>query len=404
MMPVDGMAMPIGTSKDKNKATKQSSHDIIKSLDGTPVPSDTGAANMNDKDYEKLLQMNMTNMQTIQEQQQLLQQKDKIITQLQTQAAANTWQGDTILFEDYAEDWFKTRKQLVRPTTWQKNRIYYNAHLLPAFKGMTLMQLDKRTLQKVFDELGQTHAPATMKIIKSTMSLILDDAMEADLIPKNYMKVVKIKQGESNHKRALTQDEIRRLSLAVEHERLWIILYLGLGTGMRPEEMLGLKWSCVDFANKCIHVEETYTRDAKSKPHKGDTKTKGSKRDIAIGDTLVACLKRYQKEQRTSYGCKTYVLSTRRKGKDEQLHPKTLDNLKYKWRKKAGIPDFTLYMLRHTYASIASEGGVPMVSIMRQMGHSTTKMLETVYIHQRTNKDQYDCASVVDNIAFSHVS
>lgn len=344
--------------------------------------------------------MYFQNLQTIQEQQQLIAEQQRLIAELQQRGNAARCKGDTILFEEHAERWFSMRKQLVSVTTWHKNRNCYDAYLYPAFKGLVLTQLDKMTLQSVMDTLAETRKPATMKIIKSTMNMILNDAMDGDLIPKNYMSVVKIKQGESDHKRALTQDEIKCLLLATEHERLWIIPYLGLGTGMRPEEMLGLKWECVNLDEGYIYVEEVYTRDVHSRAIKGEPKTKSSKRRIYIGTTLIEKLRQYQKEQREQFGKKVYVLGTRDKRKDGQTHPTTLDRKKYKWRKAACIPDFTMYFLRHTYASIAHESGIDELTIARQMGHVDTKMLEHVYIHQRNHQDQINCASVLDTALF----
>lgn len=349
---------------------------------------------------EQLPAMYFQSLQTIQQQQQLIADQQQRIAELQQRNTMPAYKGDTILFEDYAEMWFNMRKQQVRHTTWHKNRICYDTHLFPAFHGFTLTQLDKMTLQPVFDTLAETRKPATMKLIASTMNMIINDALDADLIPKNYMKVVKIKQGESDHKRALSQDEIKCLLLATEKERLWILPYLGLGTGMRPEEMLGLKWSCVHLDEGYISVEETYTRDVHSRPVKGEPKTKGSKRLISIGATLIEKLRQYQKEQREQFGEKTYVLGTRDRRKDGQTHPKTLDRKKYEWRKKACIPDFTMYFFRHTYASVAHESGVDEITIARQLGHADTKMLEHVYIHQRTNQDQIECANVVDSVMF----
>jgi integrase len=44
-------------------------------------------------------------------------------------------------------------------------------------------------------------------------------------------------------------------------------------------------------------------------------------------------------------------------------------------------PPITFHMLRHTWASLAVMGGVPLTVVARNLGHRDTRMVETVYGH-----------------------
>jgi integrase len=44
-------------------------------------------------------------------------------------------------------------------------------------------------------------------------------------------------------------------------------------------------------------------------------------------------------------------------------------------------PPITFHMLRHTWASLAVMGGVPLVVVARNLGHVDTRMVERVYGH-----------------------
>ena len=242
--------------------------------------------------------MNLDNNITMtQEQlQQLIQQS--VLSAMQVNLRP-TCKGDNILFTDFAEEWFNSRKD-VRPTTLSKNRIYYDKHLRTRLTGKTLTQIDVPTTQALFDSIQLK--PATLKIIKSVLNMIMTWADARGLIEKNPMEFVSIPKGESDHKRSLTREEITRLTEATKDERLWIVPYLCIATGMRPGELLGLKWDNVDLEGHQLFIEETFTLDAYSKTHVGEPKTKRSRRFIALDGKVAILLKQYQQEQTNRYG------------------------------------------------------------------------------------------------------
>lgn len=211
--------------------------------------------------------------QQLAEKDRLISERDNTITQLQRQHGSQ-YAGDTLLFTDFAESWFAGRKHTVGQGTYAKNRINYDKHIMPHLKGMMLSEVTVPVVQGLLNLAMEHLSSATVKLVKSTLKMILDSADGQDLIKKNPMPFVRIKYEESRHKRALTADERKRLFLATERERLWIVPYLALGTGMRQEEVLGLKWSCVDFEQKQIYIEEVYARDCHSKAFKAEPKTK----------------------------------------------------------------------------------------------------------------------------------
>lgn len=340
------------------------------------------------------LNMNLdNNIQTImvtpQELQQMIEQSIAKVSM------GPIYKGGNILFTDFAELWFNSRKD-VRPTTLAKNRINYDKHIKPVLEGKTLSQVNVPTLQGLLDSLNLK--PATLKLVKSVLNMIMTWADAQWLIEKNPVQFVKIPQVESDHKRSLTKEEIARLFAVTKDDKLGIIPPLCIATGMRPGELLGLKWDNVDFKNSCIYISETFTLDCYSKAHVGEPKTKGSKRYIAIDGNIINLLKEHKAKQTSHYGNKTYVLSNRHE--DKQINPSTLRAKINMWKRKADIPDLCGYMFRHTSATLAYEAGVPLLPIARQFGHATTKLLETTYIHQTTTQDQRECAEAVSKAIF----
>ena len=153
------------------------------------------------------------------------------------------------------------------------------------------------------------------------------------------------------------EEENRLLAAAEPHIRALAVLILE--TGMRSlREALSLCWKDVDFVNDVIHVRES--------------KTIAGERTIPM-----------------SYRCKTELLQWRSLiGPEFSCHvfpnmqkpEKPLKDLRRSWAnalKKAAIPYFWLYDLRHTLASRLSQAGVSPIFVAQIIGHSSTSILST---------------------------
>lgn len=89
--------------------------------------------------------------------------------------------------------------------------------------------------------------------------MLFDCAVENEIISKNPVtKVVKCTGGrKSKEMRALTIDEQRLFLEAVNGASNYNQYALILQTGLRTGELIGLRWSDVDFKNNVIHVRRT---------------------------------------------------------------------------------------------------------------------------------------------------
>jgi integrase len=82
-------------------------------------------------------------------------------------------------------------------------------------------------------------------------------------------------------------DEIHVFLKNCEGERHYLTFLLAIYTRMRRGEILGLKWSDVDFANKRIHVNRSLAHIPKRGYTLTTLKTKSSKRQIPIPEFVL---------------------------------------------------------------------------------------------------------------------
>ena len=156
-------------------------------------------------------------------------------------------------------------------------------------------------------------------------------------------------------------------------------------TGLRPGELLGLRWSDVDLDKASIAVQQSAGR----MPGEGVSfripKTRRSRRAVALSRETVAVLRRHrtsQHEERLRAGA-AYT--------DHGLvfqtaigTPVDPSNLRRVWRsivKSVGIGHVRFHDLRHTHASLMLKQGTHLKVVSERLGHASIAVTADIYSH-----------------------
>ena len=116
---------------------------------------------------------------------------------------------------------------------------------------------------------------------------VVTKAIDLDLLIKNCARQVNIaiSKEEKKERRVLTRSETE-LFLNYAKDTFYYDMYvLALDTGMRIGELMGLKWSDIDFDRKMLYVRRSlcyFHKEGKYVVHWHDTKTHNSKRTIPL--------------------------------------------------------------------------------------------------------------------------
>jgi integrase len=150
-------------------------------------------------------------------------------------------------------------------------------------------------------------------------------------------------------------------------------------TGARQGEILGLKWSDIDFMKKQICINRTFNMGRFFTP-----KTKGSARRIDLAPMVIRDLA---------------VWKLKSGGKDDDLvfaneagQPMNYSNMVQRYYRKAlkdaGISQIRFHDLRHTYASLLLAQRENIKYIQTQLGHSSPTVTLNVYSHLMKSENQ----------------
>jgi len=195
--------------------------------------------------------------------------------------------------------------------------------------------------------LNEGAKPATVNRILACLRTMLNKAIEWGKLKDTPMKKVKLFKEDNIRTRFLAKEELERL-LDNCPIHLKNIVVFAINTGMRRGEILNLKWSNIDFRNKCIHVEKT-----KSK----------TPRVIPINSALERLLINIRENSISEY-----VFC---------YHKNKIDSVKTGFNsamRKARINDFRFHDLRHTFASYLVMNGVDINTVKELLGHKKIEM------------------------------
>jgi integrase len=248
---------------------------------------------------------------------------------------------------------------------------YLRSHLVAAFGSRPLNEISRWDIQNfIADKLKQGHSGAHVHGMRTTMSKVLQSAVEWGLLTENPARGCRIANRASVKKRVfLMPDQVEKLTKALPDPCRTIVL-IAVSTGCRIGEILALRWGRLDFAAGSIAIEETYSDGF------GPPKTKSSRRIIPMSASLKKLLmERFAASSRTN--AEDLVLSTRM---GTPLSPKNLRNRVLEpTRQKLGLPLISWHSFRYTHTTWLSEAGVSPRVAQAILGHSDVSMTLNVY-------------------------
>ncbi|MDQ1341001.1 MAG: Integrase [Campylobacterota bacterium] len=239
-------------------------------------------------------------------------------------------------------------------------------HIQKQFGKKRLDQIKPSDLAVWQNRMLETLATKTVKTIRTVFNAVFDDAMKDEIIKRNPFTLIRSPTGEEmREKKPFSLEEID-LILSNAPKSMKAFFAIGFFTGMRTGEIIGLRWSDIDYEENIIKVQRSRRQGIESLP-----KTKNSIRDVEILDTLKPFILEHQElsdDNKSGYVFETSF------GRPFN----TTDKISYwYWRpllKELDIPYRNLYQMRHTFASMMISEGEDILWVSNMLGHKDSSM------------------------------
>ena len=206
----------------------------------------------------------------------------------------------------------------------------------------------------------------------------LNAAERQEYITKNPMRAVSPPKKRQREAKFYTPEQLGILLDKAVGTRLELPMFICAYLGLRRGELCGLRWSDVDLEHKTITIENTRTQAGKKEIEKG-TKTASSTRTLYLPDTLCDMLKAAREHQQACRATYKNTLIVMEDGRP--FRPNYLSELFGKFLADNDLPKIVLHELRHTFASLSNQAGIPAYNIGKALGHSTPATTQKIYTH-----------------------
>jgi len=297
---------------------------------------------------------------------------------------------------------------------WYERRI--RCHIKPKLGHYKISEISTRMIDNFLKEVSNAgkfipaHCYSVLKTAWQQMIYDGDVGVSTNLLDK----VRPPKRPDVEHN-IWTVDQVKIFLKAVEHYRYHLFYFVCFTTGMRANEVLGLRWRDIDFVNNKISVKNKIEK-AGLNPELGTPKTKKSVREIKMIPQLSTAFEKHKKDQAkermqryraqlpyNDYGPEfADLVFTKQEGgpvKKEQLRKKEfVPAIKAcQSDKKTWIPQIRIHDLRHSAATYLLDIGTPLEIVAEILGHSTPFFTRKTYVKDNVKRQDAPMARMAQD-------
>jgi integrase len=281
-----------------------------------------------------------------------------------------TFASTTVSLGEYMQSWLDSTKASKRQNTWKSYEQLARNYLIPKLGKSKLKDLRPDQIQEFYNRLLADNV-GTYSIIKIHIMLhsALQQAVKVGLANRNATDAAIPPKPPSKEMKILEENQVSQMLVAVQGTRLGTLLQLAVTTGMRQMELLGLKWTDLDWIKQTLKVERQLERSTTDQVKFVQPKTNYGRRILALGDQTIMAMrmhyKRQNEERKAAGECwSEYGLIFTTKTGTPINYRNLLRDFKLLLQ-NAGLPSIRFYDLRHTAASLMLNHGIPVIVVSR---------------------------------------
>jgi len=318
--------------------------------------------------------------------------QEKVTLEKEQLAGGST--EEQMLLIDYLYKWLEQSRPTIAKTTYKAYKMMIDGRISNAFvkTGITIGSLKPQQIQDFYQTILDDGC-TTNTVIRyhALLRKAMQNAVKKDIIEKNPVDKVDRPKKNIYHAEHYNAEEMKCLFEAVQGDPLETCVKLAAYYGLRRSEVLGLKWSAVNFKNKTISIRHKVIEDLVDGHYvpvgEDVLKTKSSFRTLPLIPMVEKLLLQEKQKQETyrrlfkkSY-CLDYLDYICLDEMGKLLRPNYVTE-HFAWiLGKYDLKKIRFHDLRHSCASLLLANGISMKQIQVWLGHSTFATTADIYSH-----------------------
>ena len=292
--------------------------------------------------------------------------------------------------DEYLVEWLEDHKRNITTRTYEGYKSYIDQRIVPYFREKHILVKDMTgdNINAFYRYLTEQGLKGTsQQRYHSVLHLAFKTAVKRRIIPANPVDQADRPKSKPFISSYYNADEMKKLLEIAEKDELHLVILLTAYYGLRRSEVLGLKWSAIDFTDKKIAIRHKVLEES-GEIHGYDVmKTKSSYRTLPLIPVVEEALRNqisFRDEMKKAFRkgyCTDYeeYICTDALGK--LYRPDYVSEHFALLLKKNGLRHIRFHELRHSCASLLLAKKVPMKMIQEWLGHSDISTTSNIYSH-----------------------
>ena len=299
-----------------------------------------------------------------------------------------------MLVENYLLEWLEQHKPNISSSTYLNYKRMINGRMTAFFKPMKL-----KVKEVTGDEINAYYTTIRSDGLKGTtaqrhhamLHRAFQQAVKRRIIPTNPCLQADRPKSVPFIGSYYNAEELKELLNCVEGDPIRLVIMLAAYYGLRRSEVLGLKWSAVDFTAKTVSIRhkilEEETKSGVVLKGYDVMKTKSSYRTLPliphIEEELLAEQARQEEMRKIMRGAynKEYSEYICVDALGGLITPQYVSSHFQVILKENGLRKIRFHDLRHSCASLLLANNIPMKMIQDWLGHSDMATTANIYSH-----------------------
>lgn len=247
---------------------------------------------------------------------------------------------------------------------------------------LTPGQIDTALARMAADGLSAS----TLRATRSVLARAIRRAQRDGLVVRNAAELADTPRGAVRKSCSMTLVQVEQLLTFAPTSWWTAYVTVGVQCGLRPGELLGLRWADVDFAAGVLRVRHSL-HETTSGLQLGTLKTETSRRTLrmpaGVRDALstLGIEQAADRERLGGHYTDSGLVFADSAGRP--CRPNHITRVFRQLCADAGLGEgWQPRELRHTFVSLLSHAGVPVESIADAAGHTNANITRSVYRHQ----------------------
>lgn len=289
-----------------------------------------------------------------------------------------------ISFEDLVSLYLSEKKRMIADTTYA-SYLYKSQKIQDYFRNVKVKDISESHINDFLDSLfiKDNLSKRSVKDVKAVFNNIMEYAVTRNIIISNPVKKSTINKrlsAEHASSKVLDDDffsyeEATAFLDIVKTNKLFPLFHTTLCFGLRREEVLGSKWSAIDFDKGTIKIQHTVTKGTEV-VRRDAVKTDGSLREYPLDKSQLEMFRQIKEKEAyykdlfgNDYNDNDYIF----KHEDGALYYPDYPSKYFKKiiKRHPELPqNITFHGLRKTCVSILIHKGYDIKSIQKWVGHA----------------------------------